>query len=286
MAERIHQTIDALLPGEMAIYAEETGVKKATLEFGKLFVLAGLAGAFIAFGAMLATVVTTVGNGELPFGVSRLLGGFVFSLGLVLVVVGGAELFTGNNLIVMSWANRKVSTTQLLRNWSIVFLGNLFGAGSIALLAFFSGHLSSAGGRIGENALSIANYKSSLSFREAVLLGVLCNILVCLAVWLSYSARTTADKILAVVPPVTAFVACGFEHSVANMYFIPVGLLVKTGGTEAFWSQIGRDAAEFSALTWEGFLLNNLVPVTIGNIIGGAVLVGAVYWWVYLRKRV
>jgi len=246
--------------------------------------LAGLAGAFIAFGAMLATTVTANSEGLLPFGVSRLLGGFVFSLGLILVVVGGAELFTGNNLIVMSWANRKVSTAQVLRNWTIVFFGNFVGALAIALLVYFSGHFFSAGGAIGENALKIASHKTGLGFFEALLLGVLCNILVCLAVWLSYSARSTAGKILSIVPPITAFVACGFEHSVANMYFVPVAILLKTAAPEAFWSGIGKTAADYPSLTADIFLINNLVPVTIGNIIGGAVLVGIVYWFVYLKS--
>ncbi len=275
--------IDALLPSEMAIRAEEIGVKKAAMDFGSLFTLAILAGAFIAFGAVFSTTVAT--SSTLPFGVTRLLSGLVFSLGLILVVVGGAELFTGNNLIVMAWANGQIKTSRVLRNWLIVYLGNFVGAIGIVILIYLSGHFLFAGGKIGETALSVANSKANLSFIQAVALGILCNVLVCLAIWLSFSGRSTTDKILAVVPPITAFVACGFEHSVANMYFIPAGLLIKNTSNESFWNSIGKTAADYPALTFENFIANNLIPVTIGNIIGGAVLVGTVYWFVYLRKR-
>ncbi len=277
--------MDALLPGEMAIRAEEIGVKKAVMNFAALFALAVLAGAFIAFGAVFSTTVVTSTGSSLPYGVTRLLSGLVFSLGLILVVVGGAELFTGNNLIVMAWANGRIKTSKLLRNWLIVYLGNFVGSVGIALLVFLSGHLSFANGKIGETALGIANAKSNLGFVQAVFLGILCNVLVCLAVWLSFSGRSATDKILAIVPPITAFVACGFEHSVANMYFIPVGLLLKNTAGDAFWTSIGKTAADYPALNLENFFINNLIPVTIGNIIGGAVLVGIVYWFVFLRIR-
>lgn len=279
------QTIDALLPVEMAIRAEEIGVKKATMNFAGLFALAVLAGAFIAFGAVFSTTVATSVGEALPFGVMRLLSGLVFSLGLILVVVGGAELFTGNNLIVIAWANGKVKTSQIMRNWLIVYLGNFVGAIGIVILIYLSGHFLFAGGKIGETALLIANAKSNLNFGQAIALGILCNVLVCLAIWLSFSGRSTTDKMLAVVPPITAFVACGFEHSVANMYFIPAGLLIKNGVDESFWTGIGKTAADYPALNLENFFLNNLIPVTIGNIIGGAFLVGIVYWFVYLRRR-
>ncbi len=277
--------MDALLPPEMAIRAEEIGVKKATMNFTSLFALAILAGAFIAFGAVFSTTIATSVNGSLPYGVMRLLSGLVFSLGLVLVVVGGAELFTGNNLIVMAWANGRVKTSLVMRNWLIVYFGNFVGAVGIAVLIYFSGHLSFADGKIAETALSIANTKSNLDFGQAIILGILCNVLVCLAIWLSFSGRSTTDKMLSVVPPITAFVACGFEHSVANMYFIPVGLLLKNGAGESFWTGIGKAAGDYPALNLENFFLRNLIPVTIGNIIGGAVLVGIVYWFVYLRRR-
>lgn len=277
--------IDSLLPNEMALRAEEIGVKKALMDFPALFVLSVLAGAFIAFGAVFSTTVTAGAEGILSFGAVKLLGGLVFSLGLILVIVGGAELFTGNNLIVMAWANRRVTTFQVLRNWTVAYLGNLVGAFGIAFLVFLSGQYFLGKSAVGLTALSIASSKASYGFGQAVVLGILCNVLVCLAVWMSFSGRTSADKVLVVFPPITAFVACGFEHSIANMYFIPIGILVKTYASEAFWTQIGKTANDYSVLTIQNFLLNNLIPVTIGNMIGGAFLVGIVYWFVYLRRR-
>ena len=270
---------DALPPPAMAARAEEIGSAKASLATPKLFVLAILAGAFIALGAVFATT-TTAGSAELAFGVTRLLAGLTFSLGLVLVVVAGAELFTGNNLVVMAWAGRRVTTGRLLWTWLLVYLGNFAGALATAVLVFLSGQYELGGGAVGEQALAIATAKTDLDFGRAILLGALCNALVCLAVWLTYSARSTADKILAIVPPIAAFVAAGFEHSVANMYFIPAGLLLKE---DSEWLAGLEQAPDLSGLTWGAFLLDNLVPVTIGNVIGGTIMVGAVYWFVYLR---
>lgn len=270
---------DALPPPAMAARAEEIGAAKAALATSKLFVLAILAGAFIALGAVFATT-TTAGSAELAFGVTRLLAGLTFSLGLILVVVAGAELFTGNNLVVMAWAGRRVTTGRLLWTWLIVYLGNFVGALATAVLVYLSGQHELGGGAVGEQALAIATAKTDLEFGRAILLGALCNALVCLAVWLTYSARSTADKILAIVPPIAAFVAAGFEHSVANMYFIPAGLLLKE---DSGWLAGLEQAPDLSGLTWGAFLLDNLVPVTIGNVIGGTIMVGAVYWFVYLR---
>jgi formate transporter FocA len=268
----------------MAARAELVGVKKATADTLATFVLAVLAGAFIAFGALFATTVLS-GQG-LPYGVGRLLAGVVFSLGLILVIVGGAELFTGNTLIVMAWAGGRVRTGALLRNWLLVYAGNFVGALGIAALVFVSGQYTFGGGAVGATALATANAKVDFAFGQAVALGILCNTLVCLAVWLAFSARSTADRILAIVPPIAAFVAAGFEHSVANMYFLPVALLIRAGAPESFWTAIGRSAGDYPSLTWSSFLVDNLLPVTLGNIIGGAVLVGAVYWFVYLRHPV
>src|SRR5262245_6769057 len=284
MAQQGEARVDALLPPEMAAKAEEIGVKKANSDAIRLFVLAVLAGAFIALGAAFATTVAAGAAGTLPYGIVRLLAGLVFSLGLILVIVGGAELFTGNNLIVMAWANGKVTTALLLRNWAIVFAGNFVGAFATAVLVFWSGQYRFGNGAVGLVALTTGHAKASLDFGQAIVLGTLCNGLVCLAVWLTYSARTTADKILAIVPPITAFVAMGFEHSVANMYFLPIALFIKDWAPSSFWSEIARDAGAYPDLTWEQFFVANLAPVTLGNIIGGAVLVGAVYWFVYLRK--
>ncbi len=274
---------DALIPAEMAARAEQIGVRKAHLNPVSMFVLAVLAGAFIALGAIFSTTVVAGAGDKLPYGVTRLLAGLVFSLGLILVIVGGAELFTGNNLIVMAWANHKVSTRLLLRNWVIVYLGNFVGALGTAGLAYLSNQYGQGNGLVGAAALATANAKAGLAFVPAVALGILCNALVCLAVWLTFSARTTTDRILAIVPPISAFVAAGFEHSIANMYFIPTGLFIRAGAPAAFWAAIGKSAADYADLTWSNFLFNNLLPVTLGNIVGGAVLVGAVYWFVYLR---
>jgi formate transporter len=265
---------DAPPPPAMATKASEVGAAKAALDAPRTFVLAVLAGAFIGLGAMFATVVTAGGT-DVPFGVNRLLGGVVFSLGLVLVVVAGAELFTGNNLIVMAWADRRIPLRRLLRNWGIVYAGNFAGASATALLVFAARQYEFGDGLVGQNVLAIADAKTSLGWGQAVALGALCNALVCLAVWLSYAARSVTDKVLAVIFPITAFVAAGFEHSVANMYFLPIGLLVK--GTSA------GEGGGHADLTWANALFGNLVPVTIGNVFGGAVMVGLVYWLVYRR---
>ena len=274
--------VDALLPPEMAQKAEEIGASKAKQELLKTAVLALLAGAFIAFGAMFATIITS--GSTLPYGLTRVLAGLAFSLGLILVVVGGAELFTGNNLLTMAWASRRVSTWEVLRNWIIVWLGNMFGAFSIVIMILLSGHHLFGDGQIASNILNIAEAKCHLGFVQAIVLGILCNILVCLAIWLCYSARSTQGKILAIILPITAFVAAGFEHSVANMYFIPLGLLVKKSADPALWTQISASPAQFESLNWSNYFFNNLLPVSLGNIIGGAIFVGLAYWFIYLRK--
>lgn len=271
--------IDALLPSEMARRAEQIGINKAAAPAFSMFVLAVLAGAFIALGAIFATTVASGVGDAWPYGVTRLLTGLVFCLGLVLVIVGGAELFTGNNLIAMAWAGSKVTTRQLLRNWVIVYAGNFAGSVGTAVLILLSRQYTF--GPVGETALRIAVAKVNLEFVAALVLGILCNALVCLAVWLTFSARSTVDKIAAIIFPISAFVAAGFEHSVANMYFIPIGLLIKDFDP-AF---VAVSAVDVSSLTWGSFLLHNLLPVTIGNIIGGTVLVAAVYWSVFLRQR-
>ncbi|MEK7326029.1 MAG: formate transporter FocA [Chloroflexota bacterium] len=277
-------SLDALIPAEMAARAEQIGVKKAHLNEVSMFTLSVLAGAFISLGAVFSTTVVA-GAGDLPYGITRLLAGLVFTLGLILVIVGGAELFTGNNLIVMAWAGGKVSTGLLLKNWVIVYLGNFAGALGTAALMYVSGQYTFGKGAVGVAGRATASAKSGLDFAQAIALGVLCNALVCLAVWMTFSARTTTDRILAIIPPITAFVAAGFEHSIANMYFIPIGLLIKAGAPASFWEAIGKAPTDYANLTWGNFFVNNLIPVTLGNIIGGAVLVGAVYWFVYLRKR-
>lgn len=277
--------IDALIPPQMADKAESVGIKKSNLDFWTLFALSVLAGGFVAMGALFSTTVVAGASGVVPYGLARLAGGLVFCLGLILVVVAGAELFTGNSLIVMAWADRKVSTGRLLRNWVIVYLGNFVGAIITAGLIFLSGQYAFGGGSVGANALAIANTKCLLPFVQAVVLGILCNALVCVAIWLTFSARSLTDKVLAVIFPISAFAAAGFEHSVANMYFIPMGLFIRAGAGPEFWAAIGKNPADYPAVTWYNFLVTNLLPVTIGNIVGGAVMVGLVYWFVYLRPK-
>ena len=288
--------IDSLLPAEMAVKAESVGVRKAQMPTFTMLMLAILAGAFISLGSIFATTVAAgaisvsgadgslVYSSGLPYGVTRLFMGFVFCLGLILVVVGGAELFTGNNLIVMAWAGNKVSTLSLLRNWLIVYVGNFIGAIGTAILMFFTRQYTFGSDSVGIAALRIAVAKSELGFVQAIALGILCNVLVCLAVWLTFSARTTLDKIACIIFPITAFVAAGFEHSVANMYFIPYALFVKMFDLE-YMARVSDRVINLDSLTWGSFLINNLLPVTIGNIIGGAVLVAAVYWVVFLRGK-
>jgi formate transporter len=280
--------IDAFPPAKMAARMEDVGVTKAKMKFGTQFALAILAGAFIGTGAIYCTTVLAgLGTAGVGYGIQRLLGGLTFCLGLIAVVVAGAELFTGNNLVIMAFASGRVKLAELLRNWVIVYTGNFVGSIATAIVMFLSLQYTFASGAVGLTALNIANAKTGLDFIPAVCLGIMCNALVCLAVWLCSSARSTTDKILAIVFPISAFVAAGFEHSVANMYFIPIGLFIKgfVPADSAFWAAIGKTAADFQNLTWANFFIRNLLPVTIGNIIGGAGFVGLVYWFAYLRPQ-
>lgn len=286
----------ALLPAEMAVRAEQIGVRKTEMPGPAMFTLAVLAGAFVSLGALFATAVSsgsmivTMPDGTasftagLPYGVTRLLAGLVFCLGLILVVVVGAELFTGNNLIVMAWASGKVTGRALLHNWVIVYFGNFLGSISTAIMMFFTRQHTFGADAVGIAALRIAIAKVDYTFLQAMALGVLCNALVCMAVWLTFSARSTLDKIAAIIFPITAFVAAGFEHSIANMYFIPYALMIKDFDPD-FISRAGGRIPQLDILTWRSFFIDNLIPVTIGNIIGGAALVAAVYWSIYLRGR-
>lgn len=276
------QQFDLFLPPVMAKKAEDLGVRKVNTPFRKVFPLSMLAGAFVSLGAIFCTIVLA-GTSGMPYGIARLTAGLVFCLGLILVVIGGAELFTGNNLIIMAWASGKVKTVAMLKNWLIVYLGNFAGSLLTAALMVIAKQYTFGSGAVGETALKIAASKVTLGFAQAIALGILCNGLVCLAVWLTYSGRSTTDKIVAIIFPVSAFVAAGFEHSVANMYFIPYALFIKLFDP-AFISGLG-DKVHLEGLTWEAFLLKNLLPVTIGNIIGGALLVGAVYWLIYLADE-
>jgi len=263
--------LQAYSPAEIEEAVEKVGVKKANLPFLASFMLAIVAGGGVGFGALYYTIVAS--DPTLGFAAVRVVGGLVFTLGLVLVLVGGAELFTGNNLIVMAWASGKVSTRTMLRNWTIVYLGNFVGALGLIVLVFYSHHLDMNDGRIGMSVLSTAAGKIRPDMLTLFCKGILCNVLVCAAVWLAYAGRSVTDKILAVMLPVSAFIAAGFEHCVANMYFLPLAwLLVQTGHAPANF--------DASLITPAG-ILHNLVPVTLGNIVGGAGFVGAIYWAIY-----
>ena len=254
-------TPDAHPPQGIAQKVEAAGVGKGKLNTLSTILLGILAGVFIGLGAMLYTVVTT--NTGLGFGLTKLIGGLVFCLGLILTVVAGAELFTGNSLIVMSWISGRTKFTRLLRNWGLVYFANLVGSLSLAGLMYFTSQWAFSGNGVGANALLIANSKVNLGFGEALVRGILCNVLVCLAIWLCFSARTVTDKIMAIVFPITAFVAAGFEHSIANMYFIPMGIMMT--GQSAVVEAAGATAGSLSNLTWAGFV-GNLIPVTIGKL--------------------
>lgn len=275
--------VDALLPPEMALACEAAGAAKARRDELALIILGVLAGAFIAFGAIFMTIVLT-GAGDLPWGIARLLAGVVFSLGLVLVIVGGAELFTGDTLMIVAYASRRITLGSLLRAWLLVYFGNIVGAVGTAVLVFLAGQHGFAGGAVGKTALAIASIKAGLPTVQLFFLAVLCNVLVCLAVWMSFGARSAADKVLVIVPPIAAFVAAGFEHCVANLYLLPYALAIKYWAGPEFWTAIGGSATDYAALTAVN-AAHNIAVATIGNLIGGSLLVGAVYWFVYLRRR-
>ena len=263
---------------EIAARIEKAGVSKSTTDPLRVLALAVLAGVFIALGSTFFTVVI-YDSSLINAGLLRLMGGLVFCLGLVLVVVAGAELFTGNNLIVMAYVEKKVTLQQVLANWGIVFVGNFMGALGILVLIYLSGHWQIDSGAVGAKALAIANYKVNLTWMEAFTRGILCNILVCLAIWLTFAGRTVVDKVLAIIFPITAFVALGFEHCVANMYLIPAGLLIQQ---QPEFAQLAA-SMNLENLTTTNFLTANLLPVTLGNLVGGSVFVGLFYWFIYLR---
>lgn len=262
---------DAFSPKEIAARVETVGVAKARLPFLSMLMLSVMAGAFIGLGALYFVLIKS--DPSIGFAAKQVLGGVAFSLGLILVVVAGAELFTGNNLLAMAWADRKITTLDVLRNWAVVCVGNFIGAVGLALLVFLSRHPEMNNGLIAEEYVKIAAAKVALPFWTAFFKGVLCNVLVCMAVWMAFAGRSVIDKAVAIVFPISAFVAAGFEHSVANMYFIPLAIMLQS------FNDIGASA---SAVNWAG-LVSNLVPVILGNIIGGSVLVGLVYHTIYRR---
>lgn len=263
---------DAYAPAEIAHRIRTVGAAKARLPLAPLLMLGVLAGAFIGLGAMLFVIVRA--DQTLGFAASQLVAGAVFSLGLLMVVVAGAELFTGNNLLVLAWAEHRISARQMVRNWFVVCAANFAGAVGLAFLVYLSGHTDMGGGAIGRATVRIALAKQELPWQEALLRGVLCNVLVCMAVWMAMAGRSVVDKAVAVIFPITAFVAAGFEHSIANMYLMPLAWLVQNGG-----EMVGGAAVTLSGIG------ANLALVTAGNLVGGSVLVGLAYHLVYGREK-
>lgn len=266
---------DALAPAEIEAKAESLGVSKTSMSFKQSFVLSMMAGAFIAMGAMFFCLVS--GDPSLPFAAQRVLGGCLFSLGLLLVVVCGAELFTGNTMIVMTAASKKISWGAVIKNWIIVFIGNFVGAVIIVGLVYLSGMHTMNGGVVGSTMMSVAVGKMTPDWLTLFAKGIMCNFLVCLAVWIGYAGKTVADKMLGILLPIAAFVACGFEHCVANMFFLPMGILLASVG-------LAPAGVDPSVLTWSGALWNWSATVP-GNIVGGALFVGMAYWLAYHKKN-
>ncbi|MEI6891291.1 MAG: formate/nitrite transporter family protein [Pontiella sp.] len=269
---------DAHVPAEMASRAESSAIRKANRDVVTAFFLAVQAGSFVALGGAFFTAIIT--DSSLGLGLTKTLGGMAFSLGMVLVIIAGADLFTGDTLVIMGCLSKKVKIRKMLKGWLFVFFGNLAGSLAILALVHFSNHWTHHDGMIGLQALQVANAKVSQTFLGAFCSGMLCNILVCLAIWLCYGARSVTDKILAIMFPITAFVALGLDNCVANMYLVPAGLLIKNH--PEIVAQM--NGADLSNLTIHGFLFKNMLPVTLGNMIGGAIFVGAIYWILYLRK--
>ncbi|MHB8070812.1 MAG: formate/nitrite transporter family protein [Candidatus Cryosericum sp.] len=272
--------MDCLPPASIAEATVAAGQKKSSLSVAHLIILGMLAGAYIGFGAQLYSLVTSDLPQFVGFGLTRLIGGLSFSVGLVLVVLGGAELFTGNSLIAVAAFSGRVSWRSVARNWVWVYVANIAGSLLLALVLFGARQYAMNGDQVGVSALKIAVAKVNMPFWAAFLRGVLCNWLVCLAVWMATGATDTAGKILAVILPVTAFVASGLEHSIANMFFIPMGLMVKNVASVV---AVAGPLPGIERLTWSGGLIvRNLLPVTAGNIIGGVLFVACAYWAAYL----
>ena len=274
---------DSLLPPQMAEKAADIGVSKATKDPIKSFMLAITAGLHIGIAFVFYTTVTT-GAGDMAWGMTRLVGGIAFSLGLILVIITGGELFTSSVLTLVARASGKISWKSLCINWTMVYVGNLIGALLLVGIMLVTKQYMSADGGVGINTMQIAQHKLHHDFFQAVALGIMCNVLVCIAVWMTFSGRSLTDKILVTILPVAMFVSAGFEHCIANMFQVPMAIGIKTLASPEFWQMSGMNPADFADLTLGNFIINNLIPVTIGNIIGGGVFVGIGYWLIYLRE--
>ncbi|WP_099188452.1 formate/nitrite transporter family protein [Tepidibacter mesophilus] len=273
-----------LTSDEIASYTVDTGIKKVNKKYCIQFLLGILAGVFIAFAAQ-GSNASAYGLWSKPetYGLGKAMAGALFGTGLMMVLIAGADLFTGNTLIIMAVLEKKVKLKDMFINWTLVYLGNFVGSLLIAYMIVKSGQLHMGGNMLAGTTIKIASYKVSLSFTNALFLGIMCNWLVCIAVWLAYSAKDITGKILGIFFPIWLFITSGFEHSIANMYYIPAGILAKSNPHYAEASHLSDEA--LNALNWKSFIINNLFPVTLGNIIGGAIFVGFVYWFIYVRKN-
>lgn len=269
-----------LTPGQMAQAAEDALFAKATYPPHKSFLLGLTAGGYIALGFIFYTT-SQVGAEMIPWGVAKVLGGFVFATGLALVVLTGADLFTSSTMTLTARASGRLTTRQLLSNWVVVYVANFIGALTMVALVYLGGTWHNAKGAWGAVVLNTANMKLHHTWLEAFCLGILCNLMVCLAVWAAYGGRTTTDKVMAVTMPIALFVACGFEHCVANMFMVPLGILIRQGAGPDFWASTQLDPANYTNITWSNFITENLVPVTLGNIVGGGVMIGILYWTIF-----
>ncbi|NHB95235.1 formate transporter FocA [Photorhabdus stackebrandtii] len=281
---RADNPFNLLPPAVMTQIADDMGVYKTTKHPAITYISAITAGVFISI-AFVFYITATTGTASIPYGLAKLVGGICFSLGLMLVVVCGADLFTSTVLTIIAKATGRITWNQMFKNWINVYLGNLIGALFFVAVIWFAGQYNVANGLWGLNVLQTADHKVHHTFIEALFLGVLANLMVCLAVWMSYAGRSLIDKIFVMILPVGMFVASGFEHSIANMFLIPLGIVIKHFAPTEFWINVGATPEQFSQLTILHFVTDNLIPVTIGNIIGGAILVGLTYWLIYLRSE-
>ncbi|GJQ48042.1 formate/nitrite transporter [Candidatus Kuenenia stuttgartiensis] len=276
--------IDAYTPYKIATTIYDVTIHKAALNRSKSFSLGVLAGIYLGFGAQFSTLVTS--DSTLHYGITSLIEGIVYSLGFILAVIGGAEVFTGNCLGIIGFAGKKITLYELLTNWGVIYIGNLVGSLTMVWWMYETHQWEFFNHMVGAKALLIAHNKVNLSFNAAFTRGVLCNALICLAIWICFSGKSTADKIFSIIFPIGGFVASGFEQCVSNMYFIPMGIMLRKNHfvVDAAEKMAGR-TLNLSQLTWKGFFINNLLPVTFGNIVGGVMLIGIMFWFIYLRPR-
>ncbi|KKO19401.1 MAG: formate/nitrite transporter family protein [Candidatus Brocadia sp.] len=279
------EVTDAYSPPQIAARIDRVALVKAKLSPSQTFMLSILAGSYLALGAQFATLV--ISDSTLHLGLTSLIEGIVYSLGFILAIIGGAEVFTGNCLIIMGYVSKRITTRELLSNWIISYTGNFIGCLLMVCWMYKSQQWEFFNHMVGAKALLIAHKKVNLSFMNAFARGVLCNALICLAVWLCFSGRSVADKVISIIFPIGGFVASGFEQCVSNMYYIPTGIVLrKNEAIIAASEKMTGKPLDLSHLTWKGFLINNLIPVTLGNIVGGVVLIGIIFWFVYLRPHI